>query len=160
MNFQYHQISNIRPVIAKYISLVNASSAEVLWKSFSDFTELKRIERELDLVRCQRPDIKKFSVEICFELSLKLKNEDLINLVLEFFDLSGYSKNQNVVLKMLDQPDVVKLVVFLNRVNFNGLVVPDNYEYSRLKVIARQLVTMEGKRARFRGKRGRVLDVT
>ena len=159
MNFQYHQISNARPVIAKYLSLVNASVAEILWQSFSDFTELNRIERELNMVRCQRPDLKKFSVEICFELSLKLKNEDLVNLVLEFFDLSGYSKNQNVVLKISDQAQVVKLVVFLNRVNFNGFVVPDNYEYSRLKVIATQLVTMEEKRARFRGKRGRLSDI-
>jgi hypothetical protein len=63
-------------------------------------------------------------------------------------------------LKILDQPEVVKLVVFLNRVNFNGFVVPDNYEYSRLKIIAAQLVTMEEKRARFRGKRGRLSDIT
>jgi hypothetical protein len=154
MNFQYQQFSNARPVIAKYLSLVNAGSAEVLWQSFSDFTELKRIEREIDMVRSQRPDLKKFSVEICFELSLRLKNEDLINLVLEFFDLSGYTKNQNVVLKILDQPEVVKLLVFLNRVNFNGFVVPDNYEYSRLKIIATQLITMEEKRARYLSTRG------
>jgi hypothetical protein len=150
MNFQYHQISNVQPVVAKYISLINANSAEVLWLSFAEFTELKKIVREIDMVRCQRPDLKKYSVEICFELSWKAKNEDLINLALEFLDLSGYSKNQNVVLKISDQTEAVKLILFLNRISFSGFVVPDNYEYSRLKVIARQLITMEEKRAGLR----------
>jgi hypothetical protein len=150
MNFQYHQISNVQLVVAKYISLINANSAEVLWLSFAEFTELKKIVREIDMVRCQRPDLKKYSVEICFELSWKAKNEDLINLALEFLDLSGYSKNQNVVLKISDQTGAVKLILFLNRISFSGFVVPDNYEYSRLKVIARQLITMEEKRAGLR----------
>jgi hypothetical protein len=150
MNFQYHQISNVQPVVANYLSLISANSAEVLWQSFTEFTELKKIIREIDMVRCQRPDLKKYSVEICFEMSRNAKNKDLINLVLEFLDLSGYSKNQNVVLKISDQIEVVKLILFLNRISFSGFVVPDNYEYSRLKVIATQLITMEEKRAGLR----------
>lgn len=118
--------------------------AELLANNFTSI-DSRLIQRELQLVRCLKPNLGKY----VYHTSINFPNEDILDnnkmlaIAHEYLELSGYVNNQYLIFRHYDA-EHPHLHLLVNRITFDGDVVSDSNNYKKSEAILRSLEVKYG----------------
>jgi hypothetical protein len=118
---------------------VEKGIAEILEHSFASTAE-KTILTEIQMVRIQRPNLKKFfyHTSINFPPGEDLPNDKMKQIGLDYLEANGFTQYQYIMCRHYDA-DHPHLHILVNRIGYDGSVLSDSNDYSRSEKILRDL---------------------
>ncbi len=118
---------------------VKKGVAEILDHSFASTSE-KTILTEIQMVRIQRPNLKKFfyHTSINFPPSEDLANDKMKQIGLDYLQANGFTQHQYIMFRHYDA-DHPHLHILVNRIGYDGSVLSDSNDYARSEKVLREL---------------------
>lgn len=118
---------------------VEKGVAEILDYSFASISE-KTIMKEIQMVRMQRPNLKKFfyHTSINFPPGEDLPNEKMKQIGLDYLEANGFTQHQFIMFRHHDA-DHPHLHILVNRIGYDGSVLSDSNDFSRSEKVLREL---------------------
>lgn len=118
---------------------VEKGVAEILDHSFASTSE-KTILTEIQMVRIQRPNLKKFfyHTSINFPPGENLPNDKMKQIGLDYLQANGFTQHQYIIFRHYDA-DHPHLHLLVNRIGYDGSVLSDSNDYARSEKILREL---------------------
>lgn len=118
---------------------VEKGVAEILVHSFASTAE-KTILTEIQMVRIQRPNLKKFfyHTSINFPPGEDLPNDKMKQIGLDYLQANGFTQHQYIMFRHYDA-DHPHLHILVNRIGYDGSVLSDSNDYARSEKALREL---------------------
>lgn len=118
---------------------VEKGVAEILDHSFASTSE-KTILTEIQMVRIQRPNLKKFfyHTSINFPPGEDLANDKIKQIGLDYLQANGFTQHQYIMFRHYDA-DHPHLHILVNRIGYDGSVLSDSNDYARSEKVLRGL---------------------
>lgn len=118
---------------------VQKGVAEILDHSFASTTE-KTILTEIQMVRIQRPNLKKFfyHTSINFPPGEDLRTDKMKQIGLDYLQANGFTQHQYIMFRHYDT-DHPHLHILVNRIGYDGSVLSDSNDYARSEKALREL---------------------
>lgn len=118
---------------------VEKGVAEILDHSFASTIE-KTILTEIQMVRIQRPNLKKFfyHTSINFPPGEDLSNDKMKQIGLDYLQANGFTQHQYIMFRHYDA-DHPHLHILVNRIGYDGSVLSDSNDYARSEKVLREL---------------------
>lgn len=118
---------------------VQKGVAEILDHSFASTSE-KTIQSEIQMVRIQRPNLKKFfyHTSINFPPDEDLSNDKMKQIGLDYLQANGFTQHQYIMFRHYDA-DHPHLHILVNRIGYDGSVLSDSNDYARSEKVLREL---------------------
>lgn len=118
---------------------VEKGVAEILDHSFASTVE-KTILTEIQMVRIQRPNLKKFfyHTSINFPPGEDLPNDKMKQIGLDYLQANGFTQHQYIMFRHYDA-DHPHLHILVSRIGYDGSVLSDSNDYARSEKVLREL---------------------
>lgn len=118
---------------------VEKGVAEILDHSFTSTSE-KTILTEIQMVRIQRPNLKKFfyHTSINFPPGEDLSNDKMKQIGLDYLQANGFTQHQYIMFRHCDA-DHPHLHILVNRIGYDSSVLSDSNDYARSEKVLREL---------------------
>jgi hypothetical protein len=130
---------NFQELLRLNFDWVSKKEAIILDKSFSSHTE-RGMLKEVDMVRCLRPNLNKFfySISIDFSRTDNLTDDFLKEVCVEYLQLNGFVLHQYIMFRY-DDMDTIRVNILVVRIGFDGKLNFDGYDHSRSEKALGQL---------------------
>lgn len=139
MKSKIEKIQKFDKVLTHYLEMVDSNSAEVLDHNFCRLN-LNSIRREMLFIKCLRPNLTKYCCHIILDFASAntVSDQSIKAMALDYLQLNGFSMNQYLVFRLLDS-QYLNVRIVVNRITFEGKVVPDGNDYYRSEAVLTQL---------------------
>lgn len=139
MKSKIEKIQKFDKVLARYFEMIDSNSAEVLDHNFCR-PNLNYIQREMQFIKCLRPNLTKYCCHIILEFASAniVSDQSIKSMVFDYLRLNGFSMNQYIVFRLLDS-QYLNVRIVVNRITFEGEVVSDSNDYYRSDAVLTQL---------------------
>lgn len=130
---------NFQEVLRHNLDWVSKKEAVILDHSFASLSA-KSILREVEMIKCLRPNLNRFfyCISIDFSRQKNLTTDLLKEVCFEYLQLNGFLMHLYIMFKY-DDVDHIRVNIIVTRIGFDGKVNSDSHDHSRSEKALSQL---------------------